>query len=141
MPVEKKQAFAAEAFEMLKKDAVALVGFTQCNNPQCGRLHAKIATTAALEDKHIMGDNLHYAAWRVLNPDMPQPAALISVSIAHIDGLSEATDGASNAVVSVTGDTKALGPEGVIEGLEILISRLRAEFNVQEDPDANGAYL
>jgi hypothetical protein len=141
MPVEKKLATPAQALIELSEDAVAFIGFRQCDNSGCDHLHAKFTKHPELPTRKF-GDEIHYAAWRTLNEDLPAPDALISVSIAYLDGLLDESGGASNAIVSVTGDTARLGPEGVIEGLEILIDRLRKQHGLQpEHPDANGAYL
>lgn len=136
-PIDRKDVAAALAQPGVK----ALVTLRKCEN-DCGHLHAKLTRDPDLTTEEL-GHEIHRAAWRTLNPDLPDPVGLITVSIAHVAGLPIEPDGTPNAAVTITGDTDAMTPQDIITGLEILVERMRERHGAatREHPDANGAYL
>lgn len=124
------------------------LGFVTLKPCSCRGDHLKARLVVSTEvDQQEVIKALNYAAWRAdpKNQDLPRLEGLITLNVAHVEGLqlpAHQEQGMSSGVVSITGDTAMCEPAEFAAALEKVAETLRARSGVpREHPDASGAYL
>lgn len=129
------------AMERCDTALIALVGFSP--NDHVLIPHAWFAPEL---DRDTGTQLLRKLAYRFENPEMPEPRAMITATIGHIEGAGQE----ANARVTLSGDVESLGPVGIISALMHLVNVTAQKAGIpitidhdfqRADPDANGAYL